>query len=76
MSDCEPVCFTCGLSTTAETLENRLADGTLCPSCQNRLLAAQPPLLPSFSFDSDVEALDSELSISVELEDPEDPTCA
>ena len=75
MSDREPVCFTCGQSTASDVVGNRMPNGKPCKSCFDRVLDAQPPLLPSFSFDFehiDEVELDGELTISVEFEDDDD----
>jgi len=77
MSDRDPVCFTCGNSSAKESLGNRMADGRPCKTCFERILDAQPPLLPNFGFDYDFEhlpevELDEELTVSVEFEDDDD----
>jgi hypothetical protein len=75
MSDREPVCITCGHSTATDTIGNKMADGTPCSSCFERVLDAQPPLLPNFSFDfewvPEVE-FGEEMSILVEFEEDDD----
>ena len=77
MSDREPVCFTCGQSTASDVIGNKTADGATCPTCFDRVLDAQPALLPNFGYDFDFEhlpevELDGELSISVEFDEDDD----
>src|SRR5262245_6416935 len=43
----DPVCFTCGEPVGEPYRLNRLEDGTICPSCRDRVLAALPPIFPS-----------------------------
>jgi hypothetical protein len=43
----EPVCIGCGQPTGPLPRLNRLPNGRACPTCQDRLLATLPPLLPS-----------------------------
>ncbi len=75
MSDREPVCFTCGHRTDTEKLGNRLPDGKPCPSCFERVLDAQAPLLPNFNFEHiEPKELEfgEEMTISVEFEEDDD----
>ncbi len=44
----EPVCFTCGEPTGPFPRLNVLSDGSVCPSCRDRLLDTLPPALPGF----------------------------
>ena len=43
----EPVCIACGQPTGPKPRLNRLPDGSICPSCRDRLLDSLPPVLPS-----------------------------
>jgi hypothetical protein len=46
MSERPPVCLTCGKPTSADPLQNLLADGRPCPACRDRLLESLPAPLP------------------------------
>ncbi len=46
----EPLCFTCGLPSTATLQFNRLPNGAVCPACRDRLLDSIAPALPDRSI--------------------------
>lgn len=47
MPEKDPVCFTCGHPVAESPFENRLDDGSACPTCRDRLLDGAPTLLPA-----------------------------